>query len=76
VNQDIWLIKYQQFTRTFIVSNKKLLPLALLALIQAVSAQQPPTAGSQIQQIPPAPVPQKAAPEIRIEPRRDQECLF
>jgi hemolysin activation/secretion protein len=73
VNQDIWLIKYQQFTRTFIVSNKKLLPLALLALIQAVSAQQPPTAGSQIQQIPPAPVPQKAAPEIRIEPRRDQD---
>lgn len=35
---------------------------------QSVFAQQPPSAGSQIQQIPPAPVPEKAAPAIRIEP--------
>ncbi|NML86246.1 ShlB/FhaC/HecB family hemolysin secretion/activation protein [Polaromonas sp.] len=46
----------------------KLLPFAILALCQTVLAQQPPTAGSQIQQIPPSPVPQKAAPAIRIEP--------
>lgn len=47
--------------------QNKLLPLALLALSQGVLAQQPPTAGSQMQQIPSAPVPQKAPPEIRIE---------
>ena len=46
----------------------KLLPFAILALCQTVLAQQPPSAGSQIQQIPPSPVPQKAAPAIRIEP--------
>ena len=45
-----------------------LLPLALLALSQGVFAQQPPSAGSQLQQIPPSPVPPKAAPGIRIEP--------
>ncbi|MEC5212943.1 hemolysin activation/secretion protein [Polaromonas sp. CG_9.5] len=46
----------------------KLLPFALLALSPSLFAQQPPSAGSQIQQIPAAPVPQKAAPTIRIEP--------
>jgi hemolysin activation/secretion protein len=45
-----------------------LLPLALLALGPAVFAQQPPTAGSQLQQIPPAPLAPRAAPQIRIEP--------
>jgi len=50
------------------VIKNKLLPFALLALSQSVLAQQPPSAGSQIQQIPPAPVPQKAAPALRIEP--------
>ena len=48
--------------------KNKLLPLALLALSQNGFAQQPPSAGNQIQQIPPSPVPQKAAPSIRIEP--------
>ena len=48
--------------------NTKLLPFALLALSPSLFAQQPPSAGSQIQQIPAAPVPQKAAPTIRIEP--------
>lgn len=47
--------------------KNKLLPLALLALSQSVLAQQLPNAGSQMQQIPPTPVPQKAPPEIRIE---------
>ena len=42
--------------------------VALATLSQMVSAQQPPSAGSQIQQIPPAPIPQRAAPGIRIEP--------
>ena len=45
----------------------KLLPLALLAISHQVSAQQLPGAGSQIQQIPQTPVPQRALPEIRIE---------
>ncbi|MDO8717711.1 MAG: ShlB/FhaC/HecB family hemolysin secretion/activation protein [Polaromonas sp.] len=35
---------------------------------QSLFAQQLPSAGSQIQQIPPAPTPEKAAPAIRIEP--------
>ncbi|MBI5279430.1 MAG: ShlB/FhaC/HecB family hemolysin secretion/activation protein [Burkholderiales bacterium] len=46
-----------------------LLPLALLAMGQPVVAQQPPTGGSQLQQIPAAPQPQRAPPEIRIEQR-------
>lgn len=50
------------------VLNNKFLPLALLALGQTVFAQQLPSAGSQIQQIPPTPIPQKTAPVIRIEP--------
>jgi hemolysin activation/secretion protein len=45
-----------------------LLPFALLALSQSLLAQQPPSAGSQLQQIPPSPVPQKSAPSIRLEP--------
>jgi hemolysin activation/secretion protein len=43
------------------------IPFALLALSQGVLAQQLPGAGSQIQQLPPVPVPQKALPEIRIQ---------
>jgi hemolysin activation/secretion protein len=42
--------------------------IALLALSQSVFAQIPPGAGGQFQQIPPAPMPQRAVPEIRIEP--------
>ena len=51
-----------------LVFKNKLLPFALLALSQSLFAQQPPSAGSQIQQIPPAPVPQREAPVIRLEP--------
>lgn len=47
--------------------KKTLLALTMLALSHDLLAQQLPGAGSQIQQLPPAPVPQKAAPEIRIE---------
>ncbi|WP_397407406.1 ShlB/FhaC/HecB family hemolysin secretion/activation protein [Polaromonas sp.] len=47
--------------------NKSLVPFALLVLSQSLLAQQVPGAGSQMQQIPAAPVPQKAPPEIRIE---------
>jgi hemolysin activation/secretion protein len=50
------------------VLKKHLLPFALAALSPALFAQQPPSAGSQLQQIPPAPMPQKAAPVVRIEP--------
>ncbi|WP_426210097.1 ShlB/FhaC/HecB family hemolysin secretion/activation protein [Massilia sp. TWP1-3-3] len=45
----------------------KLVPLALLALSQAVAAQSTPGAAGQFQQIPPAPVIPKAAPALRIE---------
>jgi hemolysin activation/secretion protein len=48
--------------------SKKLLTAALLALSQTAFAQSTPlTSGGQIQQIPPAPSPQRAMPEIRIE---------
>ncbi|MDB5778819.1 MAG: peptide transporter, partial [Polaromonas sp.] len=50
------------------MSRHKFIPFALLALSQAALAQQLPSAGSQILQIPPAPAPQKAAPALRIEP--------
>ena len=43
------------------------LPFALLVLSQAANAQQPPNAGSQLQQIPPAPTPQETVPTIGIE---------
>jgi hemolysin activation/secretion protein len=43
--------------------------LALVVIAPAAMAQQPPSAGSQIQQIPAAPVPPRPAPDIRIEPR-------
>jgi len=51
------------------MSINKFIPYALLALSQSVFAAQPPSAGSQMQQIPPAPVPQKAAPRVEVEPR-------
>ncbi|HYH42187.1 MAG TPA: ShlB/FhaC/HecB family hemolysin secretion/activation protein, partial [Burkholderiales bacterium] len=47
-----------------------LLAVGVLALSHGAFAQQPPpTAGGQLQQIPPAPVPERAAPEIIIEKR-------
>ena len=50
--------------------QKKLLPIALLALSQVAFAQQPPPgAGGQLLQIPPSPVAPRAAPEFRIEQR-------
>ncbi|MDB5946554.1 MAG: Polypeptide-transport-associated domain protein ShlB-type [Ramlibacter sp.] len=45
------------------------LPFALLALGQVALAQQPPSAGGQLQQIPPAPVAPRAPPDIRIQPQ-------
>lgn len=50
-------------------ARASLWPFALLALCSGALAQQPPSAGGQIQQIPPSPVPPRAAPEIRIEQR-------
>ena len=49
------------------MSPQVFIPLALLALAQPALAQQPPTAGGQMQQIPPSPTPPRAAPEIRIQ---------
>ena len=47
--------------------NRNLFVVALLALSLGAFAQQPPTGGGQFQQIPPRPIPQRPAPEIRIE---------
>ncbi|MHB0918598.1 MAG: ShlB/FhaC/HecB family hemolysin secretion/activation protein [Thiobacillus sp.] len=46
----------------------KLAPLALLVLSYSVFAQQIPSAGSQLQQIPPTPAPEQPAPKLSIEP--------
>jgi hemolysin activation/secretion protein len=48
--------------------KSKLIPCALLAISHGVFAQQLPTAGSQMQQIPPAPAPQKMAPKVALPP--------
>lgn len=48
--------------------KSKFLPCALLALSHGVFAQQLPGAGSQLQQIPPAPVPEKLAPRVTLVP--------
>lgn len=47
--------------------KKTIWPLAMLALSQGVTAQQIPGAGSQLQQLPPAPRQQPATPKIQIE---------
>ena len=48
--------------------KNKLLPYALLVLSNSVFAAQPlpPTAGSQMQQIPPTPIPQQAVPKVEV----------
>lgn len=51
-----------------IMSKNKFIPFAVLVLSQSVFAQQVPSAGSQMQQIPPIPVPQKAAPKVEVKP--------
>jgi hypothetical protein len=52
-----------------IMFKNRIFPLALLAVTHSVFAAQPlPSAGSQIQQIPPPPVPQKALPIVELKP--------
>ena len=51
------------------MSPNSVLPIALLALAQSALAQQPPSAGGQLQQIPPAPAAPRAPPDIRIQPQ-------
>ncbi|TAM08952.1 MAG: ShlB/FhaC/HecB family hemolysin secretion/activation protein [Pusillimonas sp.] len=46
--------------------RNKLLPLAILVLGQSAFAADLPSAGSQIQQIPPSPTPEKVAPEVQV----------
>ena len=48
--------------------NHKIWPLALLALSQSVLAAEPISAGSQLQQIPPSPIPQKEVPKFSLVP--------
>ena len=47
--------------------QKKILAIAVLALSHSAYAVEPPSAGSEIQQIPPTPTIQKPAPKIRVE---------
>ncbi|MDQ3287729.1 MAG: ShlB/FhaC/HecB family hemolysin secretion/activation protein [Pseudomonadota bacterium] len=49
------------------MTRARLLPLVLMTLSQGLLAQQIPGGGSQLRQIPAAPVPQTTAPAIRIE---------
>ncbi|MBC7436193.1 MAG: ShlB/FhaC/HecB family hemolysin secretion/activation protein [Bdellovibrionales bacterium] len=49
--------------------KKNVLALALAALAQSALAQQPPSAGSQLQSIPSQPTAPRAAPAFMIEPR-------
>jgi len=48
--------------------KNRFVPYALLALSQGVFAQQMPSAGSQMQQIPPAPNAQKLQPNVEFKP--------
>lgn len=48
--------------------KSKLIPCALLAMSYSVFAQQIPSAGSQMQQIPPTSKPQKRVPRITLNP--------
>jgi hemolysin activation/secretion protein len=47
--------------------NKKFFPYTLLVLSQSVFAAPPPSAGSQMQQIPPAPIPEKTTPKLEVQ---------
>jgi hemolysin activation/secretion protein len=48
--------------------KNKVIPCALLVLSHGVFAQQIPSAGSLMQQIPPIPIPQNATPKIEVQP--------
>lgn len=52
---------------TIMTLCRRLFPVVLLGVSQSALAAELPSAGGQIQQIPPSPIPQKAAPDIRIE---------
>jgi hemolysin activation/secretion protein len=55
--------------KAFTVQKKNLLPVALLVLIHGAYAQQPPTSGGQMQQIPPTPTQERPAPRLELERR-------
>ena len=48
-------------------------PCALLALSFNAFAQQPPSAGSQLQQIPQLPVPERAVPRVEVKPQGGEQ---
>ncbi|MDO8788399.1 MAG: ShlB/FhaC/HecB family hemolysin secretion/activation protein [Sulfuritalea sp.] len=50
------------------LKTKPLIIASLLAFGASAFAQQPPNAGSQMQQIPPVPIPEKAIPNIEVAP--------
>ena len=47
--------------------SRKIIPVALFALSQSSFAAELPSAGGQVQQIPPAPAPQRAVPPLQVE---------
>jgi len=50
--------------------KKKIFAVAMVACSQGVLAQQPPSAGSQMQQIPPPPTPSRVVPRVEVAPRQ------
>jgi len=48
--------------------KNKLIPFALLVLSQSIFAQQAPSTGGQMQQIPPVPMQQNAIPKMEVKP--------
>ena len=55
--------------------KNKFLPCVLLALSPAVFAAPPPSAGSQMQQIPPVPMPEKVVPKIEQQQPRSPSAM-
>ena len=57
-----------RFPSKVTMSINKLIPYLWLAVSPGVFAQQPPSAGSQMQQIPPVPIPQITTPKVQVQP--------
>jgi hemolysin activation/secretion protein len=55
--------------------NKSFFPYTLLILSQSALAVPPPSAGSQMQQLPPVPIPQKIEPKIEIQPTESSPAV-
>ena len=61
-------------TQKVTMSTNRLVPLALLALCQTAMAAPPPSASSQMQQIPSVPVPRPLAPRFDVAPMAEADA--